>query len=59
VEDPVAKDADYSIGALLGDVSPAAAGADPKTSVYAKYLDVFSPPAINLLHLTAVVDLAR
>jgi len=54
VLDPVAKNADYSIGSLLREAPAAEGAADPKTSIAAKYLDVFSPPAINILHLTAV-----
>jgi hypothetical protein len=57
VMDPVVKGADYSLGALLGEA--AGAEGDPKTSMYAKYLDAFTPPAVNLLHLTAVIDFSR
>ena len=64
VMDPVAKDADYSLGALLSEASAGAAtagasGADLRTSVYAKYLDAFGNPAVNLFHLTAVADGSR
>ena len=63
VMDPVVKDADYSLGALLTEASSAgaapASGADVRTSLYTKYLDAFGNPAINLFHLTAVADLAR
>jgi hypothetical protein len=59
VMDPIVKNADYSLGALLGEGGAAAADADPKTSIYAKYLDAFTPPAIHLLHLAAVVDFSR
>jgi hypothetical protein len=62
VMDPVVKDADYSLGALLTEASSTAAapvGVDVRTAVYTKYLDAFGNPAINLFHLTAVADLAR
>jgi hypothetical protein len=62
VMDPVVKDADYSLGALLTEASSAAApvkGVDARTSVYTKYLDAFGNPAINLFHLTALADLSR
>ena len=48
--DPVAKDADYSIGTILAEVSPA---------LYTKYIDAFANPAVNLLHLSALDDSAR
>ncbi|HMD35084.1 MAG TPA: hypothetical protein VKH42_08955 [Vicinamibacterales bacterium] len=57
VMDPIVKDADYSLGSLLGEET--AGDADPKTSIYAKYLQSFSPQAINLLHLAAVADFSR
>jgi hypothetical protein len=63
VLDPVVQDADYSLGALLTEASSAGPapipGVDARTSVYQKYLDAFGNPAVNLLHLTAVADLAR
>jgi hypothetical protein len=58
VMDPVVKDADYSFGSLLGEAA-GGGDADPKTSILAKYLDAFSPAAINLLHLAAVADFSR
>jgi hypothetical protein len=51
---PVVKDADYSLGSLIADASAIAGNADPKTSIYVKYLDSFYPPAVNLLHLTVI-----
>ena len=63
VMDPVVKDADYSLGALLTEASSAGAapvkGVDARPSVYTKYLDAFGNPAINLFHLTALADLSR
>ena len=63
VMDPVVKDADYSLGALLTDASSAGSapvpGVDARTSVYQKYLDAFGNPAINLFHLTAIAELSR
>lgn len=54
VMDPVAKDSDYSVGTLLVETS----GEDSRTTV-TKYLEAFSTPAVNLLHLTLVNDLGR
>jgi hypothetical protein len=59
VMDPIVKNADYSIGTLLSEGAAAAAEADPKASIYAKYLDAFMPPAIHLLHLAVVADISR
>lgn len=66
VMDPVAKDADYSLGALLTEASTeadtsgsAAPAADLRTSIYTKYLDAFGNPAVNLFHLTLVAEFAR
>jgi hypothetical protein len=57
VMDPVAKDADYSLGSLLTEAAGASAFAgDPKTSLYLKYLDAFGTPAVNLLHLIRISD---
>jgi len=50
VMNPAVKDADYSIGAVISEAS---------ATLYAKYLDVFGNPAVNLFHLTAVVDFSR
>ena len=50
IVDPVAKDADYSIGTILAEISPA---------LYAKYIDAFANPAVNLLHLAALDEGAR
>jgi len=50
VINPAVKDADYSIGTVISEASP---------SLYTKYLEVFGTPAVNLFHLTAVVDFSR
>ena len=50
VMDPVVKDTDYSIGTIISEISPA---------LYAKYIDAFANPAVNLLHLTPIDDAAR
>lgn len=54
VMDPVAKGGDYSVGTLLVEAS----GEDIRATV-TKYLEAFSTPAANLLHLTLVNDLGK
>lgn len=49
--DPVVKDADYSMGSIVAEMS----GLDSHISL-STYLDAFATPAINLLHLTALKD---
>jgi hypothetical protein len=54
VMDPIAKGADYSIGALLVE----GFGAEGQT-LYKTYSDCYGQPAQNILHLSLVGDLGK